>query len=101
MRNEDMLKELKGINGDIKVKHQKEKFEFDHLKGYVVKTTRPYNISETRDEYLVRITCEDTKRQCVYPNLNQKFFLDEDEADSYYNELNSLISKEYLEDIMD
>ena len=98
MNKNDLLKELKKISENENSK--KEEFEFDYLKGYIVKSSRPYNNSKTRDEYLVRIVCENTKDQVIYPNLDLKFFLNEEDADLYYDKLNSIIDKKYLEDIM-
>ena len=101
MKKEDMLKEFQKINEKVKVEEQRKKFEFDKFKGFVIKTTKPYDTKEKYAEYIVRIACENKDTQIIYPNLECKEFLYEEEADSYYDKLNSLVSKEYLENLID
>lgn len=101
MKKEDMLNELKKINEKVKVEEQRKKFEFEQFEGYVIKTTRPYDTKEKYAEYIVRIACQNKNTQHIYPNLEYKEFLYEEEANLYYDELNSLVSKEYLENLID
>ena len=101
MKNENMLNELKKINKKVKVEEQHKKFEFDQFKGVVIKTTMPYYLDEKYAEYTVKITFENKNTQKIYDNLKLKKFLYEEEADSYFNELNSLVNKKYLENLID
>ena len=101
MEENRLVTNLKEIEEKVKVNNQKKQFEFGNLKGYVVKISKRYDINKKDIKYLVHIVCEDTKAQKIYMNLKQKEFFKENEADLYYDELNSLICGKYLESIIE
>ncbi len=98
----DIISELKNINVNSTNKHKE--IELDSYIVSIVMIITTSNASNlTKDEYVIYMLIQNKKTDDLYGKFNLKIFLNEEEANAYYNSLiveASTFSKEKIDDLV-
>lgn len=98
----DIISELKNINVNSTNKHKE--IELDSYIVSIVMIITTSNASNlNKDEYVIYMLIQNKKTDDLYGKFNLKIFLNEEEANAYYNNLiveASTFSKEKIDDLV-